>query len=38
MAYLVTGSHGCIGAWVLKTLVGPGERPIAYDHDTRELA
>ncbi len=31
MAFLVTGSHGCIGAWVLKTLVAEGERPVAYD-------
>lgn len=31
MAFLVTGSHGCIGAWVLKTLVAAGERPVAYD-------
>ncbi len=31
MSVLVTGSHGCIGAWVLKTLVDAGERPVAYD-------
>lgn len=31
MTTLVTGSHGCIGAWVLKTLVATGERPVAYD-------
>ena len=31
MSTLVTGSHGCIGAWVLKTLVEAGERPVAYD-------
>ncbi len=31
MSTLVTGSHGCIGAWVLKTLVQAGEQPVAYD-------
>ncbi len=31
MSTLVTGSHGCIGAWVLKALVASGERPLAYD-------
>lgn len=34
MPYLVTGSHGCIGAWVLEALVDRGERRL----DTRELA
>ena len=30
MSILVTGSHGWIGAWVLKTLLVTGERPVAY--------
>lgn len=31
MAILVTGAQGCIGAWVLKTLLEAGETPVAYD-------
>ncbi len=31
MAVLVTGAHGCVGAWVLKLLVAAREHPIAYD-------
>lgn len=33
MAILVTGAQGCIGAWVLKTLLEAGESPVAYDLD-----
>ena len=31
MSVLVTGSHGCVGAWVLEALVEAGRRPVAYD-------
>jgi nucleoside-diphosphate-sugar epimerase len=31
MATLVTGAFGCIGAWVVKRLLGQGERPVVYD-------
>ncbi len=31
MATLVTGALGCIGAWVIKRLLGAGERPVGYD-------
>jgi nucleoside-diphosphate-sugar epimerase len=29
--YLVTGSMGCLGAWVLHHLVKQGQRPISFD-------
>jgi UDP-glucuronate 4-epimerase len=31
MTTLVTGAFGCIGAWVLRGLLGDGERPVAFD-------
>lgn len=31
--FLVTGAHGCIGAWVVRQLVGEGVRVIATDLD-----
>jgi nucleoside-diphosphate-sugar epimerase len=32
--YLVTGAQGCIGAWVVKTLVERGDRPFVLDLST----
>ena len=29
--YFVTGALGCIGAWVVKTLVDRGDRPVVFD-------
>jgi UDP-glucuronate 4-epimerase len=39
-AFLVTGAHGCIGAWVVHELVGRGERVVAFDlsADPRRIA
>ncbi len=31
MAILVTGAFGCIGSWVVKALLGAGERLVVYD-------
>src|SRR5919109_3396906 len=31
MTTLVTGAFGCIGAWVVHTLLADGERPVAFD-------
>ncbi|HXH84957.1 MAG TPA: GDP-mannose 4,6-dehydratase, partial [Candidatus Tectomicrobia bacterium] len=31
MTTLVTGGLGCIGAWVVRALVGDGERPVVLD-------
>ena len=31
MTTLVTGAFGCIGAWVVRTLLADGERPVAFD-------
>lgn len=31
MSVLVTGSHACVGGWVLEALVQAGQRPAAYD-------
>ena len=31
MNYLVTGANGCIGAWVAKTLIERGDRPVIFD-------
>jgi nucleoside-diphosphate-sugar epimerase len=28
---LVTGAFGCIGAWVVRSLLAEGERPVVYD-------
>lgn len=33
-SYLVTGAHGCIGAWIVRTLLGRGDRITTLDlHD-----
>ncbi len=39
-AFLITGAHGCIGAWVAHELVGRGERVVTFDlsTDPRRLA
>ncbi len=39
-AFLVTGAHGCIGAWVVHELVGRGERVVTFDlsADPRRIA
>ena len=31
MSTLVTGAFGCIGAWVVRGLLGDGERPVLFD-------
>jgi len=31
MTTLVTGAFGCIGAWVIRGLLGGGERPVVFD-------
>jgi nucleoside-diphosphate-sugar epimerase len=38
-SYFVTGAQGCIGAWVVKTLVERGDRPFVFDlsDDRRRL-
>jgi nucleoside-diphosphate-sugar epimerase len=38
--YFVTGAQGCIGAWVVKTLVERGDTPVVFDlsTDSRRLA
>jgi UDP-glucuronate 4-epimerase len=33
-AFLVTGAHGCIGAWAVHELVGRGERVVTFDLST----
>ena len=37
--YLVTGALGCIGAWVVKTILDAGDRPAVFDagNDVRRL-
>jgi nucleoside-diphosphate-sugar epimerase len=37
--YFLTGALGCIGAWVVKTLVERGDQPVIFDQasDTRRL-
>lgn len=37
--YLLTGALGCIGAWVVKTIVERGDRPVVFDlgDDPRRL-
>jgi UDP-glucuronate 4-epimerase len=39
-SFLVTGAHGCIGAWVVHELVGRGERVATFDlsSDPRRIA
>ena len=34
MRVLVTGAQGCIGAWVVKRLIGQGADVLVYDRDT----
>lgn len=38
--YFITGALGCIGAWIVKTLVDRGDQPVIFDQvsDTRRLA
>ena len=38
-SYFVTGALGCIGAWVVKTLVDRGDEPVVFDlsEDRRRL-
>jgi nucleoside-diphosphate-sugar epimerase len=38
--YFITGAQGCIGAWVVKTLVERGDTPVVFDRstDARRLA
>jgi nucleoside-diphosphate-sugar epimerase len=31
MTTLVTGAFGCIGSWVVRSLLADGERPVAFD-------
>jgi nucleoside-diphosphate-sugar epimerase len=31
MTTLVTGAFGCIGSWVVRSLLAEGERPVAFD-------
>jgi nucleoside-diphosphate-sugar epimerase len=31
MTTLITGGFGCIGAWVVRTLLAEGERPVVFD-------
>ncbi len=37
--YFITGALGCIGAWIVKTLVERGDEPVIFDQasDTRRL-
>jgi nucleoside-diphosphate-sugar epimerase len=37
--YFITGANGCIGSWIVKTLVDRGDTPIVFDlsDDTRRL-
>jgi len=38
--YFITGAQGCIGSWIVKTLVERGDDPIVFDRsdDSRRLA
>ena len=38
--YFITGAQGCIGSWIVKTLVERGDYPIVFDRsdDSRRLA
>jgi nucleoside-diphosphate-sugar epimerase len=33
-SFLITGAHGCIGAWAVHELVGRGERVVTFDLST----
>jgi nucleoside-diphosphate-sugar epimerase len=37
--YFITGANGCIGSWIVKTLVERGDTPVVFDRseDTRRL-
>src|SRR5688572_20969022 len=37
--YFITGALGCIGAWIVKTLVERGDQPVIFDQssDTHRL-
>src|SRR5690606_35979078 len=34
VTYVVTGALGCIGAWIVKTLVTRGDRVVMFDSQT----
>lgn len=38
--YFITGAQGCIGSWIVKTLVERGDEPVVFDRsdDSRRLA
>jgi nucleoside-diphosphate-sugar epimerase len=38
--YFITGAQGCIGSWIVKTLVERGDNPVVFDRsdDARRLA
>jgi nucleoside-diphosphate-sugar epimerase len=38
--YFITGAQGCIGSWIVKTLVERGDEPVVFDRsdDARRLA
>ncbi|HEY6332134.1 MAG TPA: SDR family oxidoreductase [Blastocatellia bacterium] len=38
-AYFITGAYGCIGSWVVKSLIERGDRPFVFDlsDDARRL-
>src|SRR5215467_1431383 len=38
--YFITGAQGCIGSWIVKTLVERGDSPVVFDRsdDSRRLA
>src|SRR5882672_11158981 len=38
--YFITGAQGCIGSWVVKTLVERGDLPVVFDRseDARRLS
>lgn len=39
-SYFITGAQGCIGSWIVKTLVERGDEPVVFDRsdDSRRLA
>src|ERR1041384_1293033 len=38
--YFITGAQGCIGSWIVKTLVERGDQAVVFDrsNDSRRLA
>src|SRR5438876_10742329 len=38
--YFITGAQGCIGSWIVKSLVERGDRPVVFDRsdDSRRLS